>query len=266
MKKKSFSIFAAALIILTCSLSITKADQPQAAVLLYHHILPAGEDGPYSDNPWVVTREAFESQMEYLYNNQYHTVTSAELRDYLYNKKPLPAKSVMITFDDGYLSNYMFAYPILKRFGFKAVVFAITGSIQTKDQDFHPDQLDMLSWMQVAASSDVFDFASHTDSLHYTGADGQTSFISAPADQAKSDFLRSQKRVADKKLFAFPSGQYNAQLVDMLKNNGVDIAFTTNKGYISQNSNPMLLNRVTVYADLDLKTFESVVSCRYRYR
>jgi len=204
--------------------------------------------------------------MEYLYKNQYHTVTSDELRAYLYNKKPLPPKSVMITFDDGYLSNYMFAYPILKQFGFKAVLFAITGSIQTKDQDYHPDQLDMMSWMQVAAAADIFEFGSHTNALHNTGPDGKTGFITASLDDAQADLLRSQKRINNRRLFAYPSGQYNTQLVNMLKSNGVDLAFTTNKGYVNQSSNPMLINRITVYPAFDLKTFESVVTCTYKYK
>ena len=172
----------------------------------------------------------------------------------------------MITFDDGYLSNYMFAYPVLKQYGFKAVLFAITGNIQTREPDYHPDQLDMLSWMQVAASSDIFEYASHTHDLHNTGTDGKTRFISVTVDQAQADFQLSQKRIQNKKLFAYPSGQYNTPLVNMLKSNGVDMAFTTVKGYVTQNSNPLLLNRITVYPDFNLNTFGSVVSCTYKYK
>jgi len=262
--KVSLSLILTLLIVIN-SISTASADQPQIAILIYHHILPASDGKAYAKNAWVVSEESFESQMEYLYKNQYHTVTSDELRAFLYDRKPLPAKSVMITFDDGYLSNYMFAYPILKKFGFKAVLFAITGSIQTKDQDYHPDQLDMLSWIQVAASKDVFEYASHTDALHNPGPDGRTGFLSASLDQAQADFLRSQKRIQNRKLFAYPSGQYNTKLVGMLKNNGVDLAFTINKGYVNQTSDPMILNRVTVFAAFDLKTFESVVTCNYKY-
>ena len=265
MAKKFFLCFVMALFLLISSDTAIWADQSQIVILLYHHVIPNADYKLYFNTPWVVPAETLESQMEYLYKNQYHTVTTDELRSLVYDKKPLPQKSVMITFDDGYLSNYLYAYPILKQFGFKAIIFAITSNIQTKDQDYHPDQLDMLSWMEVAASSDVFEYGSHTHDLHNTGADGKTRFVSASLDQAKADLQLSLKRIHNRYLFAYPGGQYNANLVDMVKNSGVVLAFTTNKGYVNQNSNPLLLNRVTVYPDFSLSTFESVVTCNYKY-
>ena len=245
--------------------SVTYAYQPQLVILLYHHILPEADNKTYANNGWVITQELFESQMEFLYKNQYHTITSGELRAFLYEKQSLPPKSVMITFDDGYMSNYLFAYPVLKQYGFKALLFTITGGIQTKDQDFHPDHLDMLSWMQISASTDVFEYGSHTNALHYITDGNRTGFVSVPLDQAESDLRLSLKRIHNDKLFAYPSGQYNFQLVDMLRNTGVDLAFTTTVGYVNQNSYPLLLNRVTVYPDFDLETFGSVVKCKIIY-
>jgi len=265
MIKKAIISLAVLFLIVFNIIDTMQAEQLQLTILLYHHILPAADNKAHVKNSLVISEESFKAQMEYLYKNQYHSVTSNELRAFLYEKKPLPAKSVMITFDDGYMSNYMFAYPILKQYGFKAVLFAITGGIQTKDQEYNPDMLDMLSWMQVAASTDVFEYASHTNALHAV-ANGKTGLVSVPLAQAQDDFQYSQKRINNKQLFAFPLGQYNDQLVEMLRNNGVDMAFTTNKGYVNQNSNPMLLNRVTVYSGFDLKTFESVVTCQYKYR
>jgi len=170
----------------------------------------------------------------------------------------------MITFDDGYMSNYMFAYPILKQYGFNAVVFAIAGNMQTQEQDYHPDKLDMLSWLQVAASSDVFEYGSHTYGLHNI-VNGKTGFVTAPLDQARADLLLSQKRIGGNKLFAYPSGQYTDQLTKMVKNDGVDLAFTIHTGYVSQNSDPLLLDRVTVYSGYDIQTFESIVACKYQF-
>jgi len=264
MIKKMFFCFTVLYLVGTNINITTQADQPRLAVLLYHHVLPAAENKSYADNGLVLTQETFAEQMEYLYRNNYHSVTAGELRAFLYQNAPLPAKSVMITFDDGYMSNYMFAYPILKQYGFKAVIFAITGGIQTKGVVFHPDQLDMLSWMQVAASSDVFEYGSHTNALH-TAVNGKTGLVSVSLDQAKADLLYSQKRLNNKRLFAYPMGQYTSQIVDMLRDSGVDLAFTTNKGYVAQNSNPLLLNRDTIFSGIDLNTFASVVSCQYEY-
>ena len=240
-----------------------QASQQQTAILLYHHLVPNADKESFSDNGLVISKESFAQQMEYLYKNQYHTITTDELREFLYNKKPLAPKSVMITFDDGYMSNYIFAYPILKQYGFNAVIFAITGNIQTKDQEYHPDMLDMLSWMQVAASTDVFEYGSHTNTLH-TPVNGISGFTGASLDEAEADLQRSQKRINNYKLFSYPLGQHNTKLVDMLRNNGVDLAFTNNKGYVIQNNDPFLLNRVTIYSSYDLKIFENIVTCKYK--
>ena len=144
-------------------------------------------------------------------------------------------------------------------------MFAITGNIQSNDQQYNPDMLDMLSWVQVAASSDVFEYAPHSNLLH-APVEGRSGFIRVPIEEARDDLIRSQKRLDHSRLFAYPLGQYNAQIVDMLHKNGVDLAFTNNKGYVNQNSNPLLLNRVTVYSNFDLSIFESIVTGRYRYR
>lgn len=90
-------------------------------ILMYHHVSPT---------PGLVTvsPENFAAQMEWLARKGWHTITTHELEDFLAGK-PLPAKSVMITFDDGYLDNYVYAYPILRRFGLNAVIFLVTGWI-----------------------------------------------------------------------------------------------------------------------------------------
>ena len=265
IKKIAFCFLVLLLAVPAVLTKTTRADQAKLAILLYHHILPSADITPDMNNGLVISREVFADQMAYLYKNNYHIVTSGELRDFLYQKKPLPAKSVMITFDDGYMSSYMFAYPILKQYGYKAVMFAITGSLQTKDLEFSPEELNMLSWMQVAASTDVFEYGSHTNALH-APINGRTGLAGAASDTARADLLYSQKRLGNSRLFSYPLGQYTDQIVDILRNNGFDLAFTINKGYVTQNSNPMLLNRVTVYSGINLKTFESVVTCQYAYK
>jgi len=235
-------------------------------ILLYHHLLPEADiadNESVLDNGMVISQELFASHMEYLYTNGYHTITSSELRAFLYEGKELPPNSVMITFDDGYLSNYLFAYPILRQYDFNAIVFTITGFMQTRDQEFGPRRTDMLSWMQIAASLDVFEFASHTHLLH-TLNNGISGFVSATIDEARADLILSQRRVQNRRLFSFPYGQYNTQLVNMLRFNGVDLAFTVNRGYVTQNSNPLLLNRFTIYSNTSLSNFQRIVRGNYR--
>lgn len=65
----------------------------------------------------------FEKHCRALVKGQWHTVTLEEAENYFLEGRPLPRKSVWITFDDGYLDNYVYAYPILKKYGLKGTIF-----------------------------------------------------------------------------------------------------------------------------------------------
>jgi peptidoglycan/xylan/chitin deacetylase (PgdA/CDA1 family) len=91
-------------------------------VLMYHHVSP---------NPGLVTvsPETFEEHVAYLARRGYAALAADEFLEFLQGTRPFTGRNVLITFDDGYLDNYVYAYPILKRYGLKATIFAITGNI-----------------------------------------------------------------------------------------------------------------------------------------
>jgi len=88
-------------------------------VLMYHHI---------SSSPGMitVTPEHFAAQMAYLASAGYRTLGSRQLSAFL-TGEPVPAKSVVLTFDDGYLDNWVHAHPVLQRHGFTALCFLVSG-------------------------------------------------------------------------------------------------------------------------------------------
>ena len=89
-------------------------------VLMYHHVSP---------NPGLVTvsLETFTDHMGYLARAGYTTLTADQFLAFLQGSYQAPLKSVLITFDDGYLDNYVYAYPTLQSLGLHAVVFCVTG-------------------------------------------------------------------------------------------------------------------------------------------
>ncbi|NYT86634.1 polysaccharide deacetylase family protein [Pollutimonas harenae] len=87
-------------------------------VLMYHHISPV--EGMITTSP-----SNFEDQLLWLKRRGYRSLSSDEFAGHL-NGIPVPAKSVLITFDDGYLDNWVYAYPLLKKYGFTALVFLVT--------------------------------------------------------------------------------------------------------------------------------------------
>jgi peptidoglycan/xylan/chitin deacetylase (PgdA/CDA1 family) len=99
-------------------------------ILMYHHLVEDGE----AVNRDTVQVSTFRSHMEALKAAGYVPVSFTELQAYVEAGTPLPEKPVVITFDDGYSSNYELAFPILKEFDFKATIFAI-GVSMGKDTD-----------------------------------------------------------------------------------------------------------------------------------
>jgi peptidoglycan/xylan/chitin deacetylase (PgdA/CDA1 family) len=89
-------------------------------VLMYHHVSP---------NPGLVTVSppTFNQHMAYLAQHGYTTLTADQLLGFLQGTFQAPRRSVLITFDDGYLDNYVYAYPSLKSHGLRATIFCVTG-------------------------------------------------------------------------------------------------------------------------------------------
>lgn len=134
----------------------------------------------------------FEDQLNFLKTNGYRTITCDEFYQVLAGKTKIPPKSVLLTIDDGKISVWIYAYPLLKKYGFQATVFLIPGymeasgpyipnledlwagkcqpqDIKNLDRTFNP----LLNWEQVSEmyNSGIIDFQCHTLYHHkiYTG-------------------------------------------------------------------------------------------------
>lgn len=92
-------------------------------ILMYHHLAEEGE----GNDTMSVSR--FTEHMAALQKAGYETVTFEELRAYVEQGAELPEKPIVITFDDGYESNFDLAYPVLQKYGMKATVFVIGVSV-----------------------------------------------------------------------------------------------------------------------------------------
>lgn len=73
-----------------------------------------------------VTPEIFEEQCRTLAENGWRGIGLDEAEAFLIEGRPLPQKSFLMTFDDGYLDNYIYAFPIMQKYGHKGVVFVVT--------------------------------------------------------------------------------------------------------------------------------------------
>ena len=136
------------------------ADVP---VLMYHHFSQeaSGE---------VVRAETFAAHLRALQEAGYTAVSMREMIDFVYNGGSLPEKPVCITMDDGYLSNYEIAMPILAQYGMKATVFAIGSSMGHRE--FYKETQHRLTphfgydEARAMLASGVLDVQSHTYDMH----------------------------------------------------------------------------------------------------
>ena len=215
------------------------ADVP---VLLYHHI----DENP--TNSMMVTPETFEEQMRFLAENGYHTVTIRQMIDYVYHGGDLPDNPVCVTFDDGYLSNYEYAWPILERYGLNAVVYAIGVSVG-HDRYYKDTQFELIPHFgfeqaREMMESGVIDVQSHTYDMHQwapveTGdqiretivpLDGESEAGYAAALNAD---IEQYAEIARRELggaflsLAYPKGQYTVLTEMLVHQAGIPVTMST---------------------------------------
>ncbi len=93
-------------------------------VLLYHHI-------NYDSGALSIPPELFEEHLKFLKSEGYESITKEQLGEYMENgKKTWRDKAVLLTFDGGFLDTWVYAYPLLKKFGFKAILFLVTWTVE----------------------------------------------------------------------------------------------------------------------------------------
>jgi peptidoglycan/xylan/chitin deacetylase (PgdA/CDA1 family) len=90
-------------------------------VVMYHSIVDAKDKWPLRHLSCPVA--VFESHLKALRRANYETISLQMLYEYMAEGKPIPSRSVVLTFDDGYLDNWVYAYPLLKKYGFKGAIF-----------------------------------------------------------------------------------------------------------------------------------------------
>lgn len=216
---------------------------PKSLTVLTYHAM--GDD---KTNTLYVSKEKFKEQMDYLKNNGYFTLNYKEFEDYIVNNKPIPEKSIFITFDDGYDNNYSVAYPILKENSQNVTLAMITNYL---------DKPGYMSKEQVSElSKNGWDIVSHTtehQSLDQFGYD----------DQLK--FMKESKKILEDLLgtkvtgIIYPYGKSNKYTKKALTDSGYTLGFDLAGGMASPNNDHAHINRRYVSGAYDLKQFINVL-------
>ncbi|WP_071396525.1 polysaccharide deacetylase family protein [Bacillus tuaregi] len=215
----------------------------------YDDVLPA---------PLFVTLEHFEEQMAYLHDQNYHTLSLSEVKEY-YSGKEIPEKSVLLTFDDCFQSIKEYAYPILKRYGFHAVAFVVTSWLQDTPKEFSPEKSVCLTKDDLADISDVFEYANHTHAFHQRSNATTSMMMEASDEELALDLDICNQFVGVKDVFAYPFGLFNERNVSLLRKKGFVLAFTSESGSNDRQTDPLLLKRNVVPYFIHLDAFQKII-------
>ena len=216
----------------------------QVPILMYHHL---SEDVTNSE---MVSPEQFEAQIRALAEAGYTGISFDELQAYVLRGEPLPEKPVVITFDDGYRSNYTLAYPILQKYGMKATIFAIGvsfGKDHYKDTDYTITPHFGADEAAEMTASGLISIQSHTYDMHQwppyeTGSAVRENILQLLGESEESyvqalteDFTRSRALLEDATgqpvdVLAYPAGQYSTLAQVTLQSLGVHVTLSTNPG------------------------------------
>lgn len=211
-------------------------------VLLYHHIQPEADAVTKGQTSLSVDSAIFDQQMAYLASSGYTTLSAAQLVNAILSHSALPAKSVVVTMDDGYLDNYLYAFPVMQKYHLVGNLMVPTGLLGITSGTNTYYTWDNLKQMIGSGTMFAYD---HTWS-HYPLAQG-------PADKDVQEMTTGQKQLQQylgsvSPIFVYPygSGQTLPWVWDLLKSNGFVAAFSTLPGVYQCEGNIMDLPRIHI--------------------
>jgi len=218
-------------------------DNSGIPVLYYHSVRES------ADNEVTITPNMLRTQLKYIKDEGYKALTINELKDYILNNSPIPNKSIVITFDDGYMDNYSCAFPILKDLNMIATIFCITSEL---DGSYYLSK-DAI----VEMSNYGIDIQSHT--VNHPKLDKIT------YDEQLIELINSKKTlesITGKKVdsIAYPFGNFNDDSIRAAKDAGYTLGFTTKRGLSDRGDNPLKLDRIYISSKYDMNIFKELLN------
>jgi len=210
--------------------------------LMFHYVswLPASDPDMELRKDLTVSPADFGAMLKYLKDNGYTTITTKDLWWSLDQTAALPAKPVMLTFDDGYADAYSVVLPLLKEYGMTGTFFVTVNLV---------DRPGYISRDQVRALADAgMDVESHAmDHIPMLGTLAGQTYQMCKARAFLSDWTGT-----DVRHFAYPSGDYNDTSLVALQQCGYLSGYKKSGGSVQSSNSMYLLQRVRVHGQQGL--------------
>lgn len=246
LRSKKFLISFAAVLAVACvafvkmrldAVSVVSSSEGYyVPVIMYHSILKDSSlQGRY-----VISPTQLEEDLIYLSENGYTAVTVADLISYVEEGTPLPEKPVMLTFDDGYYNNYLYAYPLMQKYGFKMVLSVIGKYSELySENDGNNAYYSHCTWDQLREMelSGFVEVQNHSYDMHTTdqGRNGTKKNSWESSENYRSilsnDVLKCQTFLMERSgitptAFTYPFGAISSESVAILKDLGFKASFS----------------------------------------
>lgn len=234
----------------THSLPDEGATATRIAVLNYHFFYDPELDESCPDGNCKKVQD-FEKELTFLKQNNYKTLTMEEFTKWMYGEIDLPARSVLITIDDGAKGtgahNGNKLIPLLEKYDVHATLFLITG------------------WWEIDNyRSPNLDIESHTHNMHEgnycQGVSRGSKLLCSSREEVLEDLTISSNITGSKNAFCFPMYVYNDTTFDVLKELGFKLAFIGGETKASRNNDKYKVPRYHIYRDTSLDQFIDMIS------
>lgn len=220
-------------------------------ILMYHSVA-ADADPAY--RPWAVHPERFAAHVAYLREHGYTPLTVSQLvRARAGSGAGLPARPVVLTFDDGLADFYTGAWPVLRRHGVPATLFVVAGRVGREScwlgREGAPER-PLLDWDQLAeVVAGGVECGAHTLTHPRLGA--------LPLAAAREEIARS-RAILEEHLgrpvatFSYPHGHYNAAVRRLVRQAGYTAACAVHHALSRGYDDPFALSRLVVAGETDV--------------
>ncbi len=233
--------------------------------ILFYHKINYPHPSAKEKNLYVDPK-SFYYQMRYLKWRRYIPICLDELVNGIKGKKKLPPKPIVLTFDDGYEDNYTFAFPILRKFDFKATIFLVTKDIgkvsgvwiDSREKLKTP----LLNWRQIKEMKEWgIDFQSHTHT--------HPVLTKLKNDQIKKELILSKQIIEEKlgqevKFLCYPQGYFDERVKGLIKEVGYIGAVTTERGLVKLEDDIFALKRIGIKYRKKIWNFVHCLTFKYR--
>ena len=217
-------------------------------VLMYHEVseIPESKMEVRRMHPtYSLSVQQFEEQMEYLFKNNYKSISLSSL----FNKENSYEKGVVITFDDGFVGNYKYALPVLKKYNFTATIFIIVSQVSSEGY---------LNWQQLSElSRNGISIQSHTMTHQPTGQ---------LTDEELFYELSESKKIIEDKLgqainfVSLPHGSFHKNLVNIAREIGYSGICSSTFEYVRPKEIQYTAGRIPIKSRHRIEDFRQIVS------